>query len=86
MCSVQIYVNIYACVCTIYIHLYEFMNMYVHATYNLYILMYMYITRIYMFRIAYNLVNMYRHVCAMFSDVRTVLPILVLVVRIPDIE
>ncbi len=27
---------------------------------------------------------MYRHVCTMFSDVRTVLPILVQVVRIPD--
>ena len=31
-----------------------------------------------------KLVNMYRHVCTMFSDVRTVLPILVQVVRIPD--
>ena len=29
-------------------------------------------------------VNMYRHVCTMFSNVRTVLPILVQVVRIPD--
>ncbi len=27
---------------------------------------------------------MYRHVCTMFSDVHTVLPILVQVVRIPD--
>ena len=39
-----------------------------------------------MFMIICKLVNMYRHVCTMFSDVRTVLPILVqvTVVRIPD--
>ncbi len=60
------------------------MNMYVHATYNLFICMYMCITCTYMFKIIGNLVNMYRHVCTMFSDVRTVLPILVQVVRIPD--
>ena len=60
------------------------MNMYVHATYNLYIFMYMFIACTYMFKIIGNLVNMYRHVCTMFSDVRTVLPILVQVVRIPD--
>ncbi len=58
--------------------------MYVHSTYNLYIIMYMYIACTYMFTIVGNLVNMYRHVCTMFSDVRTVLPILVQVVRIPD--
>ncbi len=70
MCSVQIYINIYA-----------FMNMYVQATYNLSIFMYMYIACTYMFRLVCNLVNMYRHVCTMFSNVRTVLPILVQVVR-----
>ena len=37
-----------------------------------------------MFMIICKLVNMYRHVCTMFSDVRTVLPILVQVVRILD--
>ena len=37
-----------------------------------------------MFMIIGKLVNMYRHVCTMFSNVRTVLPILVQVVRIPD--
>ena len=63
------------------------MNMYVQATYNLSIFMYMYIACTYMFRIVCNLVNMYRHVCTMFSNVRTVLPIQVLVqvVRIPDV-
>ncbi len=61
-----------------------FMNMYVHATYNLSIFMYMYIACTFMFKMIGNLVNMYRHVCTMFSDVRTVLPILVQVVRIPD--
>ena len=60
------------------------MNMYVHATYNLYIIMYMYIACTYMSKIIGNLVNMYRHVCTMFSNVRIVLPILVQVVRIPD--
>ncbi len=62
-----------------------FMDMSVHATYNLYIIMYIYIACTYMFKIIGNLVNMYRHVCTMFSDVRTVLPILVQVVRIPDV-
>ena len=85
MCSVQIYINIYACVCTVYIQIYVFMNMYVHATYNLSIFMYMYIACTYMFRIVCNLVNMYRHVCTMFSNVHTILPILVQVVRIPDV-
>ena len=60
--------------------------MYVHATYNLSIFMYMYIACTYMFRIVCNLVNMYRHVCTMFSNVHTVLPILVQVVRIPDVR
>jgi hypothetical protein len=50
--------------------------------------MYMYtgIACTYLFKIIGNLVNMYRHVCTMFSDVRTVVPILVQpeVVRIPD--
>ncbi len=70
-----------------YIQIYVFMNMYVQATYNLssiFQVMYMYIACTYMFRIVCNLVNMYRHVCTMFSNVRTVLPILVQVVRIPD--
>ncbi len=48
--------------------------------------MYMYIACTYMFKIVCNLVNMYRHVCTMFSNVRTVLPILVQVVRIPDAD
>ena len=69
-----------------YIQICVFMNMYVHASYNLYIIMYMHIAchGTYMFKIICNLVNMYRHVCTVFSDVRTVLPILVQVVWIPD--
>ena len=38
-----------------YIQIYVFMNMYAHATYNLYIIMYMYITCMYMFKIICNL-------------------------------
>ena len=59
--------------------------MYVPCTYNLYINMYMLITRSYMFRFVCNSQNMYIHVCSMFRHVCTVLPILVQVVRIPDV-
>jgi hypothetical protein len=63
-----------------YIPILEFMNMYVH----LYKCMYMYIPCTYTFMCVCNIVNMYIHVCTMFRHVRTVLPILVQVVRIPD--
>ncbi len=46
--------------------------------------MYMYIACTYMFMPVRNFVNMYIHVCTMYSDVCTDLPILVQVVRIPD--
>ena len=58
--------------------------MYVPCTYNLYINMYMFTTRSYMFRLVCNSQNMYIHVCSMFRHVCTVLPSLVQVVRIPD--
>ena len=69
-----------------YIHIYTFMKMYVPCTYNLYINMYMFTTRSYMFRLVCNSQNMYIHVCSMFRHVCTVLPSLVQVVRIPDAE
>ncbi len=40
----------------------------------------------YMFMPVRNFVNMYIHVCTMYRDVCTGLPILVQVVRIPDAE
>ena len=46
--------------------------------------MYMYIACTYMFMPVRNFVNMYIHVCTMYRDVCTDLPILVQVVRIPD--
>ena len=54
--------------------------MYVHIC----IFMYMYIACTYMFMLVRNLVNMYIHVCTMYRDVCSDLPILVQVVRIPD--
>ena len=48
------------------------------------IFMYMYIACTYMFMPVRNFVNMYIHVCTMYRDVCTDLPILVQVVRIPD--
>ncbi len=54
--------------------------MYVHIC----ICMYMYIACTYMFMPVRNFVNMYIHVCTMYRDVCTDLPILVQVVRIPD--
>jgi hypothetical protein len=54
--------------------------MYVHIC----IFMYMYIACTYMFMPVRNFVNMYIHVCTMYRDVCTDLPILVQVVRIPD--
>ncbi len=54
--------------------------MYVH----IWIFMYMSIACTYMFMLVRNLVNMYIHVCTMYRDVCTDLPILVQVVRIPD--
>ena len=56
------------------------MYMYVHIC----IFMYMYIACTYMFMPVRNFVNMYIHVCTMYRDVCTDLPILVQVVRIPD--
>ena len=50
------------------------------------IFMYMYIACTYMFMPVRNFVNMYIHVCTMYRDVCTDLPILVQVVRIPDAE
>ena len=58
------------------------MYMYVHIC----IFMYMYIACTYMFMLVRNLVNMYIHVCTMYRDVCTDLPILVQVVRIPDAD
>ena len=57
------------------------MYMYVHICS---IFMYMYIACTYMFMPVRNFVNMYIHVCTMYRDVCTDLPILVQVVRIPD--
>ncbi len=59
------------------------MYMYVHIC----IFMYMYIACTYMFMPVRNFVNMYImiHVCTMYRDVCTDLPILVQVVRIPDV-
>ena len=57
------------------------MYMYVHIC----IFMYMYIACTYMFMLVRNFVNMYIHVCTMYRDVCTDLPILVQVVRIPDV-
>ncbi len=79
--SVQTYINIYACVCTMYIQRYETMNMYVHLN----IFMYMYIPCTYMFMSVCKCMNIYVHVCTMFRHVCTVLPLLVQVVRIPDV-
>ena len=79
--SVQTYIDIYACVCTMYRQRYECMNMYVH----LHIFMYMYIPCTYMFMSVCQCMNIYVHVCTMFRHVCTVLPILVQVVRIPDV-
>jgi hypothetical protein len=56
------------------------MYMYVHIC----VFMYMYIACTYMFMLVRNFVNMYIHVCTMYRDVCTDLPILVQVVRIPD--
>ena len=39
-----------------------------------------------MFMLVRNFVNMYIHVCTMYRDVCTDLPILVQVVRIPDVS
>ncbi len=63
-----------------YIHEEIYMYMYVHIC----IFMYMYIACTYMFMLVRNLVNMYIHVCTVYRDVCTDLPILVQVVRIPD--
>ncbi len=64
-----------------YLQIYEFINMYV----QIHIFMYTYITCTYMVMLACNIVNMYIHVCTMFRHVCTVLPILVHVVRNPDV-
>jgi hypothetical protein len=63
-----------------YIQSEKYMYMYVHIC----IFMYMYIACTYMFMPVRNFVNMYIHVCTMYRDVCTDLPILVQVVRIPD--
>jgi hypothetical protein len=47
--------------------------------------MYMYIPCTYMFMSVCQFMNIYVHVCTMFRHVCTVLPILVQVVRIPDV-
>ena len=64
-----------------YIHTENLMYMYVHIC----IFMYMYITCTYMYMLVRNFVNMYVHVCNTYRDVCTDLPILVQVVRIPDV-
>ncbi len=65
-----------------YIQSEKYMYMYVHIC----IFMYMYKGCTYMFMPVRNFVNMYIHVCTMYIDVCTDLPILVQVVRIPDVS
>ena len=90
----SVVVKLYRRVCTMSIHIFTFMNVYVQCTYKyinsctcMYyahtnVLMYVHVHNMYIH--VYDFMNVYKHVCTMFRHIHTDLPYPVQVVRIPD--